>query len=1518
MKAIKNSSDLKSRQKIKAFFVSIFIAGLGISIEESIANPRGAEVQSGQLSFSNPNASTLNINQTSDRAIINWNSFSIDSGETTHFIQPSAASVTLNRVTGGDPSKIFGALSANGKIVLVNPNGIWFGPGSVVNVAGLIATTANISNSDFLKGNYRFVQDSNKNVGIVNEGTISVADHGLAALVAPGVENRGVIKANLGKVALGSGTEFTVVDTYGDGLVTFAANSQTAKKVLRPDGTVMNNAVANHGAIYADGGTVLITAKVAKNVVDNVVNMDGVVQADSIAERNGEIILSGGDTGIVKTSGKIYTRGTQRNTKAGIVKITGENVGLFAGTDIDVSGKAGGGTVLVGGDKKGSSNNAKTASHTKAVYVDAKATVKANALENGDGGKVVFWSDDYTNFHGDIEAKGGALGGNGGFIDASSKKNLNIGDDAKISTTAIVPNFKHGIWSLDHANLTIGSDTDEAGASSHFQPAKADAKLSAAALMNALNTTDVVVSTGNDDAGQGGDITIDANINWSTNKSLAINAYGSLKLNSNKSISNTGTGNLNLNANNSINLASGSNISLGTAATGKSGELNINAKNGLTINGTINTYNAMLLNAGDGNLALDGANIVSNNNKMVLQGATANLTNNFFFNSGSGLFVIKATGNSKTQPSLGLGDGANGLFQVSSALLNNVMYNNSATSFIAANGITANGIKINVVQSTGKSFPIMFDAGQKGTLKFINTTIDTRDGGAGNNDLTLQAKNLTIDNASKFLIGGDVYFESYGSIGLGNINNKNISSKDFVLSNNQLNQFTAKNLKFYTGIPNSTHNNTDIAVAGMMQPGAVTEGIYLNSYNGSINFLTDPTESTFNSITGIAGKNIGIANNINSTGNIKFVANSSAVDNSNLGLNNSDQPPLQFKASSGGLTLNKNITLNSSGNVWLETSGLANNAIGSPANNLLISGNINANQVILKGNNLVSLQGGVINAKGSVTVYANYDGDRALYFVMDSAAHINSPGLVTVNVNNTQPPYGNAGSLGVPVGFAQLGNITAGDLVVNTAYGTGNTTGGYIIQTANTALNIKNTAAFTTGGGGINQHNGAVVDARIVLDQSGNFFGGNVSLNTGKATSGVPNNAKINYSGNNKLQVAASNIQGGDLTIISNKSDLQLNGIISAKDNVNLVTNGVFNNTAGNHAILVANGSRFLVWSNDPSKDDRGGLAYDFKQYNAIYGSANVAQSTGNGFLYQYAPEITATLTGSTSKTYDGNQAAILNASNFNFTGAIDGDTLTINTPSSGTLNDKNVGNNKLVTASDIAIADAKNGNAKVYEYKLHNSIARGDIGNVDRQNIVLSAGTDTKTYDGTINSNKIVSTAGLVSGDSISNLTQSFASKNVLGTNGSTLKINNDYTINDGNGGKNYSVTLNSAKGTIIPADLLIEANGDSKTYTGLPYSGFVNNETPAILSSRLIYGGNSQGVVNAEIYRIKPSGLISGNYEIIYVNGTLEIHVDTESVTPQLRPNNIDRIVNIYILNQLCANNGFQCKNNPGFDQI
>lgn len=554
----------------------------------ALANPTGGSVVSGNIQINTPNNNVTVIHQSTNRGIINWQSFNINKGQRTSFYNGNG--ITLNRVTGTQsPSMIYGTLTATGKIILVNQSGIFFGPSARVDVAGIMASTSNISNANFNAGKYIFDGTPSTNAAIVNQGRI-IANHGLVALVGSNVSNEGYIRANLGEVVLASGNKFTV-DLAGDHLINFTIDEPTnGASTTDAIGRTLKSKVNNSGKIYADGGTILMTARTAENVLDHAINMSGIAEATSVSEHNGEIILSAGPNGAVDVSGTLAATGGKHHS-GGTVKVLGNSIHLASSAKVDVSGDTGGGNIMIGGDAHGAGPDMNATTTT----VDNGATLIANALTQGNGGNIVVWANDNTQFDGNISAQGGPLGGNGGFAETSAHY-LTIGHDATVNTLA--PKGTTGTWLLDPYSLNISSgftslvnSTGPGTPPNTFFPVAAVNNLDTSDLTLALNMSAVLIDTTIAGGSGSGDIAVNNSITWSSPFSLTLNAAGSISLGSGVQISGSGGGGLALNfnqgTNGSLSFGSGSSVSAsgGVSVNGNSSTLGTPGSNTLNLSG---------------------------------------------------------------------------------------------------------------------------------------------------------------------------------------------------------------------------------------------------------------------------------------------------------------------------------------------------------------------------------------------------------------------------------------------------------------------------------------------------------------------------------------------------------------------------------------------------------------------------------------------------------------------------------------------------------------------------------------------------------------------------------------------------------------------------------------------------------------------------------------------------------------------------------------------------------------------
>ncbi|WP_157077067.1 two-partner secretion domain-containing protein, partial [Curvibacter delicatus] len=544
---------------------------------QSLALPNGMEVVSGQASASTPNAQSMVITQGSQKAILNWQSFNIGAGQSVQFAQPNSAAVALNRIIGQDPTAIYGSLTANGQVFLINPAGVMFAPTAQVNVGGLVASSLAISNEDFSAGRYVF---SGSGAGsVVNHGSLQAARGGYVALLGTQVSNTGSITAHAGSVALGAGSRITL-DPSGSGLVKFSVDAAAVKA-----------AASNSGVIVAEGGQVVMAASALGDALATVVNHSGVIRATSATERNGLIVLSGGASGVTRVAGTLDASGTAPDQQGGTIQVLGDTVLLDSGARIDASGQAGGGTVLVGGNYQGRGSE----QNATLTLVAPDAVIDASATSTGNGGKVVVWSDQATGFYGTVKASGGAEGGNGGFVEVSGKQSLAFEGAADLSAAQ----GQAGTLLLDPLNIVVSS----AGAATY-----ADVSTFAA---QAGSTQTVSVATLNAVAGNitlqaTNDITLSNAFTATAGKSVSFEANNNININA--ALTTAGTGAINLKAD--ADASGAGTLALGAAVTAQAGGITLSgASVTSTSAGTLVTTGAG--NANAGNVQITASNAVN-------------------------------------------------------------------------------------------------------------------------------------------------------------------------------------------------------------------------------------------------------------------------------------------------------------------------------------------------------------------------------------------------------------------------------------------------------------------------------------------------------------------------------------------------------------------------------------------------------------------------------------------------------------------------------------------------------------------------------------------------------------------------------------------------------------------------------------------------------------------------------------------------------------------------------------------
>ncbi|MDF1824134.1 MAG: filamentous hemagglutinin N-terminal domain-containing protein, partial [Verrucomicrobiales bacterium] len=526
------------------------------------ANPANPSLRSGVATFSTSGSTSI-IHQGSENVIIHWDTFSIQQGETTRFIQPGSTSAALNRVTSGNPSEIYGNLQANGRVLLINPNGILVGPGGRIDTAGFLGSTLDVSDSDFLNGG-DMIFSGNSSAKVVNLGTINAIDGGNIFLIAQEVENYGTLNAPGGTVGLAGGTRVMVkseamgerisilpeskggnVTNGTSGTITAAvaelkaAGGNEYALAINNDGLVRATRFENRGGkIYlgSGGGSrvrnrgTLRAPNVKINATTGTVENAGTIDASSELGNGGEIEIEaesviGKVGGFLNTTGlnkggtiKITASGELRlddsisavgeNGFGGSIRLTGDTVTLGDTAAIDASGATGGGSILVGGGRAGRDDSI---SNARITTIEEGASLSANTTGSaGDGGTVILWADDTMDFRGSVQNRGAGSGA-GGFTEVSGLRSL--GFHGTVDTGG-------GDLLLDPFNYVIGATE-------------------ATNLVNALGMNNVTIDTTTDGGAFGssgnaldvGDITVNSEILYDSENDLTFLAVGDVNFN---------------------------------------------------------------------------------------------------------------------------------------------------------------------------------------------------------------------------------------------------------------------------------------------------------------------------------------------------------------------------------------------------------------------------------------------------------------------------------------------------------------------------------------------------------------------------------------------------------------------------------------------------------------------------------------------------------------------------------------------------------------------------------------------------------------------------------------------------------------------------------------------------------------------------------------------------------------------------------------------------------------------------
>jgi filamentous hemagglutinin family protein len=1365
-----------SPRYVRAAALSITIS---LASPFALAAPSGGEVTAGNGSISQ-SGGAVTIDQSSSRLAINWQRFEIGTDESVTFNQPSAQAIALNRILGQDPSVILGRLSANGQVFLLNPNGVLFGGGAQVDVGGIVASTLSLSNEDFLVGRYTFA-GSDAGSAVVNRGAIDAAAGGYVAFIGPSVVNEGVIRAGGGTVALGAGDQVTL-NVEGDRLVGFSV-----------DKAALGALAANRQLIEADGGTVILSAQAKDALLSSVVNNDGIIEARSVSSVNGVIQLDGGGSGVVSVAGTLDASGTGPGEVGGQITVTGEKVALLDGARVDASGSSGGGTVLVGGGYQGSDPDVRNAART---FVGTSAEIRADALESGDGGRVIVWADGDTRFRGAITATGGAAG-DGGFVEVSGKQQL--GFDGRVDTSAV--NGAAGTLLLDPNDLYIAAAPVGGAlpdASNPFQ------SIDGVNDYYVLGTTLTALP-----ANTAVQLQANRDIIFQANLAMPTTAAGSLTFDAANSIRMGGFNLSTANAGVSMSAGAGGISNLGTINLG-TGTLSLDSAGAITQNagdiiqgagalvtlgaGTFtltgaNTYTgATIINAGT--LRLGSPNRIANASAVtVAAGATFDLNNRAetvgsIAGAGNitlGTATLTAGGNGSTTAFAGTVSGTGRLTKTGVGALtlsgantySGVTTVSGGTLRAAGGSAIADASQVTLTNTAGVSLDLTGDE-----------AIGNLSGGGGNGgNITLNGNTLTVNEVGNTTFAGiasgtgGLIKQGAGSLRLSRANTYSgvtaVNAGTLALGTNNV-------------LSNASRVVVDGGVLSMTTRRDTVAGVQLlsGSITGTSGVLTSTTAFDLQSGTVSAGLAGAVALN-KSTGGTVLLSHA----NTYSGATNIDAGTLVAASSTAlGTTAAGTIVANGGqlqiAGVNVGVEAVALNGVGaSGAGSLIGTGNAAlAGAVTLASASSV----GAPNAGDSLTLSGAVNGAHAL--TQTGAGTVVFAGAVGGTTALASFASASLGTTAVNGGLLRTTGTQVYDGALITGVATTLSTASAAI-TANASVTAPGTLTLATGSGDVSMPNPLNNFSAVAVTSAGS-----VDL--------------VDASGLTLGASAVASLRAQTLT-----GDITLAGVLTATgsgDAIVLASGGNFFDNAGASALSAPSG-RWLVWSADPAAGDRGGLVSAFKQYDATFGVTPIA-GAGNGFLYSIAPFVTPTLVGSVTRVYDATTDATLLASNYAVAGTIDGDTVTLNNPVSGTFDDRNAGAGKNVGVAGLAIASASNGPTTVYGYRLASNTANASIGTITPAALTLTASTNTKTYDGTTTAAALPTVTGLMGGDTVSGLSAAYDDRDV-GT-GKTLSVAS-YTVNDGNGGNNYTVGLiDNLTGVIDPAALLGSIAASDKVY--------------------------------------------------------------------------------------------------------
>ncbi|MES2984155.1 MAG: filamentous hemagglutinin N-terminal domain-containing protein [Pseudomonadota bacterium] len=1177
--------------------------------------------------------STLTVTTSTDKAVIDWRGgFNIGVGETTRFNLPSSSAIVLNKDNTGNPSLIQGALTSNGNVMILNQNGVIFGAHSTVDVNGLIATTSDIDNDDFMQGNLRFKKSGNPNASVENHGIITAREAGLVGLVAPNVINSGTINARLGRVQLASGDSFTL-DLYGDDLMEVKVSDAVQAQLVR-----------NTGVINAEGGVIKLTAAAGAQAVNSLIEVGGELNARGIAEHEGKIVIFAegsnavadpADKGTRTGSSTVRVTGTLdvSNTtgKGGTIQVLGDHVELAPTAVLNANGANGGGTIHIGGDfaaapRANVNEGAETTTPEEiplpaaqvapvvkpipaslSTMIAQGALVSADATESGDGGKVSVWADERTTIGGRISADANNETGNGGFIETSGGR---VAIEVNAGVTASSRRRRAGTWLLDPADIIITNADSAISGGPNYTPTNTASTIDVATIVTALLTTDVTITTTNDGFAGNGDITVSSAITSGTNHALTLSAYRNIAVDA--AITTQG-GAVTLRANNA-GVGAGT-VSITQAITTNGGNITIGGGAGAITAGAGYAEGGVVtsaaVDAAGGNILINGRTAAAASGVRI--GAALGT-------SGTGTITLNGISGTGVDSLAGV-DIRGNITSVDGAISITGLANAASTSSTqygvwvgSGKTVQATGTGAVTVTGTGGGAAgsglgnngVFVDQGFiRGHGGAVNVT-GTAGASSGGNDRGVVVQNGTISNTGS----GTLNVTGHGA----GVGNGNSNQGVFVFSGGRLTTVDGALTVVGTGA-NTNGGGAD----------SLNHGVYLL---GGTSAITTTGTGTIN-VTGTGGNGVGGTNHGITVENGSILGNGGAMTIDGTG------------AASDGADNYGVYVVNSSGN------GISNIGTGT----LSVTGHGGAGVSSRNYGVLAESGGKIITADGALTVNG-FGGGSGGAFGFNSGVYVTGAGSTIKTTGSGNLAVNGTGGVGTSNDHGIFSEVSGG----LTTSGAGSMTlSGTAGGGANSVGLLANTvgSVTTTGTGDI-----TVLANSVLLGAAGNISSARnlaiapltaaatMSIGTTGSTLNLSNN-DLNYITAASYSFGAANT--GDMTINTTKDfgdanvtfrsgrDITLAGTLTkaagTTTNITLAAARNFINTATTAFNVTA--GRWLAYSTTPANSPLNGLTSNFVRYGCTYGGSCptgvTIPTSGNGVIYSARPTLTITPTASIS-----------------------------------------------------------------------------------------------------------------------------------------------------------------------------------------------------------------------------------------------------------------------------------------------